>query len=664
MSEDQLGLTRLVYRACGLPGPGCNPNDDSDSNPLRSLDVGSLTTALYFIATHLPGHRTTEKKRRIYSLGSLEVHELLSTAFQVFEHWPDNFYRFLDAKRRNPAPCAATAGLDKDFGTLYPGLYHHLKPSCFNFMRRAFEKYIRTSWDGGVVSARNTMLTSRRTHRSRFVGLCQAARELGCTIGLAATYLKSGFLKGTVRPRGKRRRMYLIELASLRRFIRVRGRIVSTDSAAKILGIKYKNVIALARQGVLPPFNSASRKGDTQYWFDKKKIENLLAVITRRIRKLPPDAKFEKIRFNEAAKQFGMLGESTPRIVKAVLCGEIFPRGMENGIGLTRYFFARADILAFSKQIRRERRDGALSVEEAAAAMGIRYPEVIQFVKGGFLSAKRTFVNGKPAHVVDKTSITQFNIDYVTNASLAREYRMGSRWMIRLILANGVSPVATRAVRELPYLWRRSEIESLDLHRIVGEYKGKRKPKRKRPTRLLGSSQAMKELGINRRKFDNLVKSCDLSPYRSDMKESGRGSKLRFTWFEVRRCKSRLACPSGVVTARHAARMLGEDLAWFYKKWVHTGRLKTVEFNDKLGKHFFRKADVDAAVAQKKSAVTGPQAAKIIGVHRTAIMKWTKAGKLVPISGPHIDGFGCNLYLRSEVQKIVEERAKQSALAA
>jgi hypothetical protein len=55
--------------------------------------------------------------------------------------------------------------------------------------------------------------------------------------------------------------------------------------------------------------------------------------------------------------------------------------------------------------------------------------------------------------------------------------------------------------------------------------------------------------------------------------------------------------------------------------------------------------------------MTGPEAAKILGVQRNIVTKWRKKDKLRAISGPEIDGFGCHLYLRKDIRIMERKRA-------
>jgi hypothetical protein len=164
-------------------------------------------------------------------------------------------------------------------------------------------------------------------------------------------------------------------------------------------------------------------------------------------------------------------------------------------------------------------------------------------------------------------------------------------------------------------------------------------------------------LGVDKKKVWKLVNRGLLRPHYIKPHTSSRGVRYLFTRFDVERCKARLMDDKQLLSAPEAAKLLNENLSWFYKKWVKTGRLKTVGFEDKLGKHFFFRTDVEACAEVKKNTITGPEAAKKLGIYRTAVLKWTKSGKLRPVSGPAVDGFGCNLYLRIDIERLAESRS-------
>jgi hypothetical protein len=92
------------------------------------------------------------------------------------------------------------------------------------------------------------------------------------------------------------------------------------------------------------------------------------------------------------------------------------------------------------------------------------------------------------------------------------------------------------------------------------------------------------------------------------------------------------------------------------KSWVKShGRLKAVISEGKRGKLFFKIEDIQALVDLKGQAVSSIEAATILKVNCSCIHKWTGNGKLKPISGPKVDGFGLNLYLRSDIENLHKE---------
>jgi hypothetical protein len=181
--------------------------------------------------------------------------------------------------------------------------------------------------------------------------------------------------------------------------------------------------------------------------------------------------------------------------------------------------------------------------------------------------------------------------------------------------------------------------------------------KRKYKPRRFNCTQAAEYLGISMAS----VRAAVSRGYLSVQGSPGEGSRKKnshfmFSKFELDRYRNRRSLGKrDVLSARQAAAALGEDLSWFYKKWVLTGRLKRVDYEDPLGTNFFLTADIRKIINMKSRTVTGPEAAKIIGVTRNTVFKWYRKGEIMPVSGPCVDGFGCNLYLRSDIMSIKKE---------
>jgi hypothetical protein len=104
------------------------------------------------------------------------------------------------------------------------------------------------------------------------------------------------------------------------------------------------------------------------------------------------------------------------------------------------------------------------------------------------------------------------------------------------------------------------------------------------------------------------------------------------------------------------AKMIGSVPDRFYKKYFLTGRLKPVITGKQRSEIYFLMEDVEALIKLKEQTVTASEAAVICKVGISCIQKLTVDGVLVPISGPNVDGFGRNLYLRTDVERLHIER--------
>lgn len=82
------------------------------------------------------------------------------------------------------------------------------------------------------------------------------------------------------------------------------------------------------------------------------------------------------------------------------------------------------------------------------------------------------------------------------------------------------------------------------------------------------------------------------------------------------------------------------------QKWARGGRLKPVSGPDIDGCHrwLFVRAEVERL--RPENRLTAPQMAKKLGISRSQLVEWIKSGKVVPVSGPGIDGMGQYLFLQ------------------
>ena len=659
----ELRLARLIHERCGHSTNEDREQEDRARNPLYGLDIHHLLVAVLFIAAQERFKKGSSGASGLNSLANESVHVALSNAFEVFDTWPDNFHRFLDRIRGRHGGTSTVGGLHRTFGRFYPGLYRRLSSRRFDFMRAAFEDYLTNRWDSGLIHSKYKDLLPNAFRNNKYVGKCEAARELKVSSESIDGFVDKGLLRGTVKSRGKRK-VFRIERLSLDALSAKKGDLLIAKQAAGMLCVDRKAVADLVAHGCLTPLANPSSDGSAKYVFERNAVEGLLSQIAERIPRAGRPSRKGMIDYRHAARSLTFVECGTGRFIREIIDGHIQPAGERPGIGLLRFLFGKEEISKYLRDRLRKRREGLLSTREAARALGMKDNEIHALARKGILRAAVPVGNRTSGGLFDKMAIEDFISQYVSATALARDCGITSRFLMQMLAEKGVAPVTGR--REDPclrYLYRRADMEPLNMREMVAAARQAARPKRKRRTRLLSTEQAAEILGIGESTFRRLVQCGDLHPRSPRGRKLGKGLPWRFSRFDVKRYKARRMDERDLVSSHEAAALLGENLSWFYKRWVRTGRLSRVAFEDKLGKHFFRRSEVEKMVELKKSTVTGPEAAKVLGMHRTAVLKLTKKGMLKPVSGPDEDGFGCNLYLLTDVEKLREERTPRALCA-
>jgi len=652
----ELRLTRLIYERCGIPMSQVSASESQGENPLHTLDLQSLIQALSSVARKITAGAPTGRSFP-FALDVESMQDTLSKAFDVFESWPDNFSNFLDNLQTRCKELRTATGLQRSFGLFYSQLFHgRFSSPEYNFMREAFDGYLAAHWSDGQINLKHKNTLPISFAKGKYIAKSEVAREFNIASEHVDVLLEKKFLKGIVKKLDQRS-LFLIERASFEDLLERKNNNLTREQAGKMLNVSKTLLAIFVAQGLLSrttnPFREAFQA------FDKRNIEELLKNIAVRVSGTETNSRSSMIDFHEAVRTLGFSRISGGEFVHEILNGNIQPYAGGTGVGLSQFIFNRDEISQYRRTLLRKKRGMFLCLSDAANVLDMSEQSVRALAGMGFLSTIKHKSAGHPglAKLIANEEIEDFKNKYISGKEVALKYGTCTYSLSRLLSAKGVLPAVERKDhRSILYIYRRSDLETLDVRAIVATTPTNRLRKRKRQTRLLNSEKAAGILAVSEESLRRLVRGSEITAWLPKGHKMGRGVPLRFSRFDVERYKRRRMDERDLVSAREAARLLNEDLSWFNKKWVRTGRLSRVEFEDKLGKHFFRRSDVKAMVELKKSTVSGSEAAKILGMHRTAVLKLTKKGMLKPVSGPDVEGFGCNLYLRADVEKLREER--------
>ena len=348
VEDSELHAVRRIHRLCGLAGGENCLGVGTKETPVDGLDLEHYLYALSFIAGQHEGvldatGKLFAKSRR-RDRRNAELHDAFAKAAVVLEEWPVNFESFLDWRRTQPNDSGALTGLHKDFGSLYPGLYFNLSQAAFDFMRRAFENYVLSRWSGGyagVIRRRKGADLSERRYASKVEARNRLRVDASYIDGLVA----AGKLEAVVQTRGKKR-MYLIERASLERLELELRQSLTVEEVAGVLNVGVRVIPDLVHHGCLTPHRGPSVDGLPFWKFHRGAAEELISSLEGRVSQKSGRGAAGCVAFSTALRALSRRGYRLWNLLWAVLDGQIIPCGRGGGRGVKSLVFRREDVNA------------------------------------------------------------------------------------------------------------------------------------------------------------------------------------------------------------------------------------------------------------------------------------------------------------------------------
>lgn len=168
-------------------------------------------------------------------------------------------------------------------------------------------------------------------------------------------------------------------------------------------------------------------------------------------------------------------------------------------------------------------------------------------------------------------------------------------------------------------------------------------------------------LGVSHAVIRELIDSGELNTTMSPAARYG-GEPSLFHQEDVLKIKEARMNSTKCVTLTEAAGMLGQGCDTFKRQWVWTKRINPLSATEGSGRHYFLRDEVETLAKIKKEILPGREAAVILGVNEKTLYKWTLMGKVKAFSGPHIDGFGYTMYMRGDIEKLLSVLRKKAEL--
>ncbi|MGD0281787.1 MAG: TniQ family protein [Dissulfurispiraceae bacterium] len=455
VKDEYLSLTRHIYFLCGMPLQGVE--DEQNENPLYSLELNNLFVAIFFIAGQLRGVNETTGKFSASSRRNIYLLHSLAEAFKVFENWPNNFHSFLLGQRDRYNNDKRLTGLNADFGTFHYYLYKTFADAKFQFIRNAYEKYLSEQWDGGYLTSKCKFLTRRGISHKKYITKVKAQEILQVKEKELDWLLQTGELIGIVK-KMKSRRMYLIDLNSVKKRISARSEIMLLKEVAKYLAIGKKTLRELAREKILCIYKRTPFDPD-RWFFKRSEVESFLQNLEELVRE-DENHSLKRITFSSCLRRLSAGKVGLVDLIKAVLAGDIRPCEKGQGNGLRCFLFYDKDITDLIKAQREKNRGNRYSVTEASEMLGLKEEVGYFLTKKGIIPVEKITTGQKTTVFVTKESISTFEETYTTLSLLAKDHYTSPKRLALVLMDKGISPISGPMIDGgRQYIFRRTDLQ-------------------------------------------------------------------------------------------------------------------------------------------------------------------------------------------------------------
>jgi predicted site-specific integrase-resolvase len=655
IEDGELGLSRQIYLLCGCSIGNGDVSNQRLPNPLLALELEDILSAVVFIAGQYQGITSVTGKRLFPSKRNESFHTPLVKAFATFEDWPHRYYRFLDWKREHNKEDKPGTGLAKDFGDFHHALYERLHSKHLDFMRIEYEDYLCSRWDGGILCSHSLRLSKAGLRNKKFLSKNQVVDFLRIPEKWIDRLITEDILHPVIHNRPNNKLM-IFDVSEAEKAEHYLKQLLTLKDVGKILNIEWQSLRSLVDKECLVPAYGPNAGGYKFRLFQKVEVEQLLSEIESRIVD-PPTEQSKLLSLKEAVFRISMTGIDIGSLVRAILDRKISPCGKTARKGLDQFVFAEEHVEKYIENLRRDLKGKSISIEEAARIIGVSKRNVYAFIKKGLLTASKICIDKGLSIRTTEEEVSLFNSTYLLPAKIKKDLGTSSKFIVDVLSKKGILPVSGPTIGgEEQYVFKRSHLEHINLTGVVNHAKCKGDPRGKQYS-IINGEQAAEFLGVYITDLQEMVESSKLKPYSTQLHSSGRISYL-FYHEDVQGYKDATTDYSKLVSMKEAAEIFGQGYDSFINQWVKTKRLVPASLKYECNQYCFLREDVVSLALIKKNTITSRGAAAILGVDKKAVHRLTTAGKLKPFSGPHVDRYGHNIYLRSDVERLAEEVAR------
>jgi len=656
VEEHEVKLAQRVHQLCQFP-LSKNPRADFDlDNPLLSLDLSHLLSAVLFVAGQYEGFISIVGKRWESRRSTIDPSPSVAKAVLVFEDWPNAFWEFLSWLRDQKSDVVSRKGLKKDFGGFYETLFKRLPSTQFDFLRSVFNDYVQ---DNPLFRSDWRRIIKIPAEKRKYMTKSEAKHRLGGGTDTVNSLIETGKLKTMSRQIGPNRNVVLVERDHVEAVRREFREALGMQETAQTLGVDVQSVTDLIEQKCLQPLRGPTVDSYPAWRFKKASVDDLRRQIKRQI--VPQLADAPATTFHHALKILHRVGYDAGRFVRALIDGQIAPCSWDSKKKtLADLNFPKREISRLVNKIVENRNGDTVYAKEGARILRLKTGTINSLCSEGIITAEQARGHARKGWRIGRQAIEEFSTNYASSADLAKDLDTNSKMLTEILVNKGIKPIAASCRGNEPqHVFKREDLKTVDWVQIVNEINARLL--RSTPHKIFTSAETTVLLGCTPETLATLVTNGLLRPTICPNKRQQHQTGCHFSGHRINRylrdCDGRVDLVSGAV----AAKMLNETEPCFHGRWVACGRLKRVGIQRYHGRlSYYLYSDVQEVVRLKNSSVTTLEVTKILGISQQQLLKLSTRGILTPVSGPRIDGCGRNRYLRSAVaDPIVADQAAQ-----
>jgi hypothetical protein len=376
---------------------------------------------------------------------------IMNATASLLDEWPRRFHELLerlrDAKRDSKR-------LGIVYGRLYRSIYHDLPDHGYHFLRTAFEAYLNERWPG-ILAKRNRRLRAITVAQHQMLPLGALARITKSSKATIKHLAAAGAVDGTAINHKSGRTSWAFPQGAVAVTIERISDSMTLLEARRTLGLTKSRLHELIDAGLIRAWVNPRRRKSAIWALSRKDIRAVLEMgVVAAVPESCSDG--QGIALRQVLQTWQLRKGEFPSLIQAIWSERLsFNRFAPTSNGIGNGCLIATDLRSWIASIRADSRM-TVSIDQAAAMLGLKQQVVYELARGKFLATEICQTGDLPGRRVTQSAIADFQRDYVALTSLARDLGVSVRRTLNEIATPPACGPRVDGTRQ--YFYRRSEL--------------------------------------------------------------------------------------------------------------------------------------------------------------------------------------------------------------